>query len=591
MRALPVLLLIGALSACSGDEAAPATFETLSTVAELKAHSAEFERSIEPVADGIWMAIGYGLANSILIEGSDGLIVVDTMETLEEGRTVAQAFRQLSDKPLKAIIYTHNHTDHVFGAEAFIEALADPSIPVQVLAHTSTAGYVHRVVSEFRPIITARSFRMFGSALDDEGLVNNGIGPRLAIDAQSSFGFVEPTQTFSDTLSVRIAGVDIELVHAPGETDDQLFVWLPESGVLCPGDNLYKAFPNLYTIRGTPFRSLKQWATSIDAMRRLPVEHIAPSHTRPIHGAELAQRVLTDYRDAIRFAHDQSIRWINAGLTPDEIVEKLRLPPHLAASPWLKEFYGTLRWSARAVFAGNLGWFDGNPSQLNPLPPIEQAQRMADLAGGLDGLRSKLREAHQQQQWQWALTLSDHLLRLQPDSDEVLRMRVDALVALGSAASNPNERHYYLMSAAELRDGLRLAPIQSGSDQMLRAIPLRSIFDALAVNLQAEKVLDSEQRVGLSFTDIDQQWTLVIRRGVLEVVPELLPGLDIHAQVDSLIFKKLLSRQINGPLAIARDFDFPVGNGAAFAKFMLLFRPPTDAPVPAPFALPTVSED
>ena len=578
------LCLLLLLSACGKEPAATQPVGSGNTVASLAARSADYAPRVEAVTENIWIAIGYGLANSILIEGKDGLIVIDTMETLDAGRTVARAFRQLSDKPLKAIIYTHNHADHVFGAQAYIEELAQGEESVEVIAHAGTAALVHRVVSEFRPIVTARSLRMFGSALDDAGFVNNGIGPRLAIEPDSQFGFVEPTQVFSDRLQLNIAGVPIELIHAPGETDDQLFVWLPEQGVLCPGDNIYQAFPNLYTIRGTPFRSLKQWASSIDAMRALPVRHLLPSHTLPLAGEQTIQQVLTDYRDAIRYVRDQSIRWINAGLTPDEIVERLRLPPHLAASPWLQEHYGSVRWSARAVFAGNLGWFDGNPSTLDPLPPQRKAEKMAELAGGVDALGAQLVAARDAHEWQWAMQLSDHLLRLRPDHESARQIRIEALIALGEASSNPNARHYYLMSARELRDGLRLAPLQQGSESTLRSLPMVTILEALSVNLRAEEVLDTVQRVGFSFPDIGEEWTLTVRRGVTDLQPGLASHLDIHAQVDSLIFKQLLGRQINGPLAIARDFDFPKGNGAAFARFLLLFQPVRTAPEPAPLA-------
>ncbi|MGB1581856.1 MAG: MBL fold metallo-hydrolase, partial [Nevskiales bacterium] len=326
-----LLACVFTLAGCSGEK--EGQFEQLTTPEALAEHSKEFRKGIEGITDGVWIAIGYGLANSILVEGDDGLIVIDTMETLEEGKVVAEEFRKLSDKPLKAIIYTHNHTDHVFGAQAFIEVLGQEGTPVEVYAHQDTEYYVNRIVSEYRPIITARSFRMFGTHLDEHGLVNDGIGPHLSIDENSNFGFVKPTITLGTELDAVIAGEKFKLVHAPGETNDQIFVWMPEKQVLAVGDNLYKTFPNLYTIRGTPYRSLKQWAQSIDKMRALPVAHIAPSHTRPLHGEEEIQRVLTNYRDAIRFVYDQTVRWMNAGLTPDEIVERVKLPEHLATEP------------------------------------------------------------------------------------------------------------------------------------------------------------------------------------------------------------------------------------------------------------------
>ncbi len=558
---------------CDRAEQQRSGFESIATVAELQAHTAEFRRGVEKVTDGVWIAIGYGLANSILIEAEDGLIVVDTMESLREGRSVATEFRKLSDKPLRAIIYTHNHTDHVFGAQSYLDVLADDGIPVEVFAHDTTAGLVDRIVSEYRPIITQRSLRMFGTYLDDAALVNNGIGPRLGVNSDSGFGFVRPTQTFSDSLKTTVAGIDLELVHAPGETDDQLFVWIAERGLLCPGDNLYKTFPNLYTIRGTPYRSLKSWARSIDAMRRLPVEHVAPSHTRPIHGRKEIYDILTDYRDAIRYVYDQTVRHINAGLTPDEIAGRVKLPEHLASSPYLAEFYGTPAWSARSVFAGNLGWFDGNPATLSPLAPNDYARRIAGLAGGVEKLRASLAEAAREKSWQWALELSDLVLRIAPGDKETIATRITALTALGEAASNPNARHYYLTSALELRDGLVIKPITSGSDAMLRALPLDAIFESLAVNLHAENALDLDQKVGFTFTDSGNTWTLWVRRGVVEHHSGLREDLDMHVRTDELKFKKMLSGRRSAALALATDFAFESGGRVALAKFLKLFEP------------------
>lgn len=570
------------LGAC-GDDATP-RFERITTPEALSAHSAEFERGIEQITDGVWIAIGYGLANSVLIEGDDGVIVIDTMETMEEGREVARAFAERTDKPLRAIVYTHNHTDHVFGAQAFVDVLGVQGVPVEIIGHADTEKLVNRIVSEYRPIITARSFRMFGTALDDAAFVNNGIGPRLGIDAESRFGFVAPTRTVAERTTLEIAGVRMEIAHAPGETDDQLYVWLPDRRVLAPGDNLYKTFPNLYTIRGTPYRSLKDWAASLDAMRALGAEHVAPSHTRPLHGADEIARVLTAYRDAIRYVYDQTVRWMNAGLTPDEIVERVQLPPHLASEPYLQPFYGTVEWSVRAVFAGNLGWFDGNPSRLRPLAPRAEAERMARLAGGRDALKGALDTAAADGDHQWVLELSDHVLRLDPDDAAARAARVAALTALGEAAANPNARHYYLMSAAELRDGLRLAPINSGSDAMIAQLPMAVVMDALATNLRAEDVLDVEQRVALRFPDTGDAWTLWLRRGVLEPVPALLDERDLLVEVDSLAWKKMLGGQVNPALAIAKDMTFVEGGRVAFARFLKHFEPVRAAPEPAPLA-------
>lgn len=575
-----LLLSTGCPEPPAGPVATPATPE------DLAAHSEEFRRGIESVIPGVWVAIGYGLANSILVEGDNGLIVIDTMASMESGRRVAREFRTLSNKPLRAIVYTHNHADHVFGAQAFIEELAVDGTDVDIYAHDTTEELVYRLVNVFRPILTARAFRMFGTHLDEAGLVNAGIGKELEVRSDSAFGFVPPTHTFSHELETEIAGVSVQLVHAPGETDDQLFAWFPELGLLTPGDNLYKTFPNLYTIRGTPYRSLSNWSKSLDRMRSLPIEFLVPSHTRPVLGLERIHKTLTDYRDAISFVHDQTIRRINQGMTPDQIVETVKLPAHLAASPFLQEFYGTVAWSARSVMAGNLGWFDGNPATLQPQSPTEQAEQMAALASGSLTLDAAAANAMQTGNAQWALQLSHHLLTLDRDDQTAIDIRVQALEQLGSSESNPNARHYYLSSAREFRDGLRFEPLNQPTDEMLSAIPLSNMFEALQVNLRAEACLDRNQRVGFSFTDSPERWTVEIRRGIAEIRPTLLDDLDIEARIDSLAFKKLLAGTSQPLASLLLDFDFPIGNSLQFTAFMGLFRAENPAPEPAPLAAP-----
>ena len=185
-------------------------------------------------------------------------------------------------------------------------------------------------------------------------------------------GYIKPTITFEKELKLSISGIDIELYHAPGETNDQLFVWLPQKQALMPGDNLYKTFPNLYTIRGTTHRDVKGWVQSLDHMRSFNPEYLFPSHTRPLSGPEVMD-TLTLYRDAIQYVHDQTIRLMNKGYYPDQIIEMIQLPETVAKSPFVNEFYGTVRWSVKSIFNGYLGWFNGNISDLDPLSRAEEA--------------------------------------------------------------------------------------------------------------------------------------------------------------------------------------------------------------------------
>lgn len=555
------------LAACGRPAPPPAA--TVTSPQALSAHSEEFRREVIEVADGVHVAIGYGIANAILLVGSDGAIVVDTMETVESAAEVMAAFRQVTDKPIKALIYTHSHPDHIGGASVFAEGNAR----IPVYAHRDVVRNMEKTSIELQTAITQRSLRMYGPMLPPEELVNVGIGPQLGLHDHSTINTLRPTREFDDRLEDTVAGIRFELVHAPGETEDQIFVWLPDRRILLPGDNLYKAFPNLYTIRGTAYRDPRQWADSLDAMRALRPQILVPSHTRPLVGEQLIQDTLTDYRDGIRYLYDQTLRYINQGLTPDEIATRLRLPAHLAASPFLQEFYGKPSWTARSIFAGNLGWFDGNPSTLQPLPPQAQAERMAQLAGGMEALAQQIADASKAGDHQWVLQLSDHLLRLQPDHAAVKDARIAALRALGEREANPNARHWYLVSARELAGEFTLPRrILTPTPEMLAQMPLARFFDGMAVNLDAEAAADTITSVGFEFTDSDERYTYLIRRGASEVVPELRDDADIVVRVSAVAFREMLAQLRNPALSLVRDFEVTRGSKLAFARFMRLFQ-------------------
>lgn len=551
----------------------------------LHQHTDVFRKGVVRVADNVHVAIGYGLANSVMIEGEDGLIIVDTMETRDEARTVLAEFRRISAKPVKAIVYTHNHTDHIFGADVFAAA-GDPDDNPDIYAHDSTHYYVNRVVSELRPAINIRSMRMFGTFLDEDGLVNAGIGPFLGIGrAEATLGYIPPTKTISDKLETEIAGVPIHLIYAPGETNDQIYVWLPNQKLLICGDNFYWTFPNLYTIRGTPFRSLKQWYQSLDIIRDLRPEHLIPCHTRPLEGKDRIYAIITNYRDAIQFIHDQSLRGINMGLTPDELVEYVDLPPHLKNAPYLQPFYGQVSWAVRAMFSGNIGWFDGDAATLNPLSRQEQACMMADLAGGEAALLDFAQQTLQDKRYQAALQLSGHLLRLSPDNKRYKYLRVTALTALGEQSLNPNARHYYLTEALEIRDNFIARSQVAPEPAMLRRFPLANFFNALGVFLDPIKSRDKNIRVLVKFPEVPTAFVIHVRQGVAEVKERPIKATDVASadiivSADAQKWKEMLS-QIRSPVLTLPQFTYEKGSLLGFARFMRLFEPP---PAKLPYA-------
>ena len=559
---IPILLFI---FSCSETEPIEAAKEA--TPEDLINHTEEFRKEIIEVTEGIHVAVGFALANAIMIEGDGSNVIIDTTGTVETAQEVKDLFDSINSNPVEAIIYTHNHGDHTYGATVFAED------STEIYAHESTGKYLSRVIGILRPIISSRSSRMFGNVLPREEVENNGIGPFLEIGRDGRKpGLLYPTKTFSDKLAFTAAGIEIELYHAPGETNDQLFVWLPEKRALFPGDNFYKTFPNLYTIRGTPYRDLVGWVNSIDMMRYLEPEYLVPSHTRPLVGAKTINNLLTTYRDAIQYVHDQTIRLMNMGMEPDEIAESLILPKHLGDSPYLQEFYGSPAWSAKNVFSGYLGWFDGNPSSLKPLPKREEATNIINLAGGWEKLFQEAEQSYLNEEFQWSLQLTDYLLRMKPDDRQTQLLRQSALVALGAKESNPNSRYYYLSSARELDENYKPNDILLPDIDVVKKYPIEAMMEVLKVNVIPEKSIDKDMQLLFTFTDSTKTFSLFLRKGVLEIQPFMIPGSSVQVKSKEEDLKAILSGIKSLPVSLVNGTLEIEGSRADLLSFFSSLR-------------------
>jgi len=553
----------------SGRQAAP---PPVAAVTDLVAHTEEFRQEVIKVTEGVWVAVGYGLANSVLLEGDDGVVIVDTMESAEAAAAVKQAFDRITAKPVRAIIYTHFHTDHTNGTQV----MAGNDNP-EIISHATTLVHLDRVVNVTRDITYKRAMRQFGTLLPADHFVNAGIGPRLLFTAESASAPVRPTRTFAgQRLDLTIAGIAMVLLHVPGETPDQIAVWLPAKKVLLPADNFYKSFPNLYAIRGTAYRDVMLWAKSLDTLRALKAAFLVPHHSRPIVGEHAIFDTLTNYRDAIQFVHDQTIRWMNKGLGPGQIAEKVKLPAHLATLPYLQPFYGTVAWSVRAIFDGYLGWFGGNATDLYPLGPARRAAKIAALAGGPEALLSQAKVAAAAADHQWALELADHLLALNREDQQAKRLRADALRAVAQAQTAATGRNYCLTQALEAEGALTIGKVKVKDPRLVAAIPLEGIFEAMAVSLDPEKCADIDQVVGFDFPDTGQAFTVHVRRGVADIHPGLPEQTDHTVSVEAKVWKQIAAG-LRHPAAAFAQGEVKVDGGTLdLVRFLSWFKSDPD---------------
>ena len=558
---------------CTGCFEAPVSESWVRSQSEtsLAKHTEIFDERVEKVADGLYIAIGFGLANSILIEGEDGVVIVDTMESMEAGHRVRDAFRKVTDKPVKAIVYTHNHADHIFGAEAFV----DDEAPV-VYAHATTEKYIDKIINIMRPIIFTRSMRQFGSLMPQEAVENCGIGPKLLVNRDTKPGLIRPTTTFDgERMKVEVSGVEMELVFAPGETPDQIFVWLPKYKALLPGDNFYRSFPNLYAIRGTSYRDVMHWAHSIDKMRAYEPELLLPSHTNVLKGKAEIETALRNYRDAIQYVHDQTIRGINAGLTPDALVERVVLPPVLARDENLQEFYGSVEWSVRSIFSGYLGWFSGDAVDLSPLTGSKRSEAFVELAGGEAQLARAAKKALKEGRYRWAVELARELYRIETYQEEAAAVMVDGFKALAELSRSANGRNYYLTQAMEWAGELNIGKqnVDAAPPQLIDSLPIEMFMKAMAVNLKPEHIETASKVLAVEFKDLKLTYLIELRHGIADIRPVESSDAPLRIETTSSAWKNLLAgRKALPELLLSGDVTLS-GDKIELAEFLLHFEP------------------
>ena len=412
----------------------------------LIAHNNDFlPPGIQQITERVYFITGE-VSNAVLIEGDDSCILVDAMSSDLDAHGALAEVQKVTQKPISTVIYTHTHPDHIGGA-----AVLAPNAN-QVIARCPTVP-IYGKSELIKDIGMVRGARQWGFGLSPEEAINIGAAPFWTASGKPAI--LAPTTLFNERqLELSLHGVDLVLIAADGETDDQTFVWLPSEQVLCCGDNYYHSFPNMTPIRGGHFRNVSAWADSLDTILRLAPEYLLPGHTKPIIGRKAIQEVVTSYRDAIRFLLEETLKGMNRGLTPDQLVEVVQLPPDLRELPQLQEYYGKVSWCVRGIFSGYLGWFDGNPTNLGFIPVKARAEKQLALAGGAEKVLAAAREAIENGDEQWAAELCDMLLNAERLISEAKAIKAKALTTLARLEVNACARHYYLCCAKELM-GLR----------------------------------------------------------------------------------------------------------------------------------------
>lgn len=485
------------------------------------------------VSDSVWQVRGFDLANITFIKGDTGWVVVDPLTSAETAKAAFELVTQkLGALPIRAVIYTHSHSDHFGGVRGIVDQKDVEAGKVVIVA---PEGFMKEVVSEnvlAGNAMARRAQHQFGITLPPgvEGQISAGIGQAVS---RGTITLIPPTQSIDHTgQELVLDGVKFRFQYTPNtEAPAEMNFYLPDLRILDMAENVNVTMHNVLTPRGALVRDSKAWADGLTESIRLFADSsdlMITSHGWPRFGKETVRTVLEQHRDTYKYLHDQSVRLLNQGLTGDEIAAQIQLPPSLSRDWFNRGYYGSMSFNSRAVYQRYMGWYDANPVHLAPEPPAETGKRYVAAMGGADKVKALAAEAAKAGDYVWAAKLLNHVV-MGDEGDRAARNQLAGVYEqLGYQTENAIWRNMYLTATDELRGGVRKIPASMASLDMLQGLESQMIFDVLAIRLNAEKVGEARLKLAFVFPERNERFLVEVRNRVLVAQP-LVEGEKVDA--------------------------------------------------------------
>ena len=519
------------------------------------------------VTDRIYQVRGYDLSNLSVIEGDTGYIVIDPLITREVAKAAMDlVYEHLPRKPVVAVIYSHSHADHFGGVKGVVGEEDVRTGDVRIIA---SEGFMEHAVSEnilAGNVMTRRASYMFGSLLpkDEKGGVGVGLGKAVS---SGQVTLIEPTDVIAMTGEelvidgVRIVFMNTPFAEAPAET----MFYLPQMKAFYAAEEANATLHNLYTLRGAQVRDSLLWSGYLDEAINIidsDTEVLFGGHHWPRWGYGNIVDYLGKQRDVYKYIHDQTLRLANHGYTMNEIAEVVELPDELSHAWFNRGYYGSVNHNVKAVYQKYLGFFDGNPANIHPLPPTEAARKYVEFMGGPDTLLDKAKQAYANSEYRWVAEVVNHLVFADPENRAARQLQADALEQLGYQAESGQWRNFYLTGAKELRHGVSKADTtRTASPDMIKALTLDMFFNYMAVRLNGPQAAERQLVLNFDFQDTNEAYLVSASNGVLHhKLGSYSPDADATVRLtrDGLIAMMLLGEPVavlveNGVIEIEGD--------------------------------------
>lgn len=473
------------------------------------------------VADGIYQVRNFDLSNMTIVEGKDGITVMDPLISTETAKAALNLYYQhRPKKPVVAVIYTHSHVNHYGGVRGVVDEADVKAGKVKIYA---PQGFLEAAVAENVMAGTAMSRRasyMYGNLLPPSptGQVGAGLGTTTSAGTVT---LIPPTVEVTKTGETHVIdGLNYVFLMAPGsEAPAEFLFYIKEKKAFNAAEDASHTLHNTYSLRGAKIREPLPWSKYLNQAMSMwggDVQVMYGMHHWPVFGNKQVNEHLAQQRDMYRFINDETLRMANRGLTMTEIAEQFKLPRAIATNFSNRGYYGSINHNVKATYVLYLGWFIGNPAVLHELPPVETGKRYVHMMGGADNLLKKAKEYYDKGDYRFVAQVVNNLVFADPNNQAAKNLQADALEQLGYQAENGPWRNFYLTGAKELREGVKKLPTpDTASPDTVRAMDTELFFDYLAMRLNAEKTAGKKIGINIDFTDLKQKYALEMENGVL----------------------------------------------------------------------------
>ncbi|HFU3394760.1 TPA: alkyl/aryl-sulfatase [Escherichia coli] len=525
------------------------------------------------VTDRMYQVRSQDISNITFIEGDTGIIVIDPLVTPNAAKASLDLyFKHRPQKPIVAVIYTHSHTDHYGGVKGIVSEADVKAGKVQIIA---PAGFMDEAISEnvlAGNIMSRRAFYSYGLLLphNAQGDIGNGLGVTLTTGGPT---IIAPTRSITKTgEKLNIDGLDFEFLMAPGsEAPSEMHLYIPALKALCTAENSTHTLHNFYTLRGAKTRDTAKWTDYLNETLDKwgsQAEVLFMPHTWPVWGNQHINDYIGKYRDTIKYIHDQTLHLANQGYTMNEIGNMIHLPETLDKNWASRGYYGSVSHNARAVYNFYLGYYDGNPANLNPYGQVDMGKRYVKALGGSAHAINLAREAYNQGDYRWASELLKQVIAANPGDQVAKNLQADTFEQLGYQAESATWRGFYLTGAKELREGAKkIEHASTASPDTIKGMTAEMLLDYMAVRLNSEKAAGKSISLNFNLSDNDNL-NLSLNNSVLNYRKVLQPKVDASFYMSRSDLHDVLVGQAKMADLVKAKKAKIIGNGAKLEEII-----------------------